>query len=145
MTEPLPDVWTTRDLPMLREVTRRIDAGEHAPLVEDLAAAAGLTEEDGYRAAAALVRRGFIEGVGAAELPIIRVTEVSGQAYLVTGLHPDGADALSRLVSALQQAAEQSGDEETAGRLRRAADSMLSLGRDVGAGVLTAVLTAAVT
>ena len=67
--------------------------------------------------------------------------EVSGAAYLITGLHPDGDDALSDLIAALRQAANEVGDEDERGRLRRAADGLAGIGRDVGAGVLTAVLT----
>jgi hypothetical protein len=66
---------------------------------------------------------------------------VSGSAYLLTGLHPDGDDALSRLIDGLRQAADQTADDDERGRLRRAADALGGITRDVGVGVLTAVIT----
>jgi len=67
----------------------------------------------------ALRRRGLVTFGNGFAAEIDTFDEVSGQALLLTGLHPDGDDALSRLISALRQAAEQSSDDEERGRIRK--------------------------
>ena len=141
--DKLGDVWASRDYPVLREVTRRLDQGAGLVNTSDIAAALSMTEEASGLALAALERRGLISGlvmVIGVGFPL-GVCEVSGDAYLLTGLHPDGADALSSLVGALRQAADSSADVDERGRLRRAADALGGISRDIGAGVFTAWLT----
>jgi hypothetical protein len=72
-----------------------------------------------------------------------RVT--TSEAYLATGLHPDGDDAVTQLASALSQAADavEGPEEEEEGRLRKLADGVGGVSRDVLGGVLTSVITAA--
>jgi hypothetical protein len=139
MTERLDDVWINRDYPVLREVARRIDAGDVHVHQDVIAEATGLESDEVKRAAAALERRGLVTLTK--DLGPVRFVEVSGAAYLITGLHPDADDALSRLVQVLQQAAERTGDQEERSRLRRAADALLGVSRDVMTGVLTAYLS----
>lgn len=139
MTDHLDDVWISRDYPVLREGTRHIDAGDIHVHQNVIAEATGLDPDEVKRAAAALDRRGLV--TLAADMGPVRLAEVSGAAYLITGLHPDADDALSRLVQVLQQAAEQTGDEDERSRLRRAADGLLGVSRDVMTGVLTAYLS----
>jgi len=138
MTDSLDDVWATRDYPVLREVTRRIDAGEYNLLPENIAEAVGIDEATMTQATKALDRRGLVDGIRAAEAGIVRFTDVSADAYLLTGLHPNGDDALSSLISALQQAADQVGDEEERSRLRRAADGLMGVSRNIAASVVIA-------
>lgn len=138
----LPDVWATRDFPVLREVARRIDAGEHTPRVEEVAAATGLDVDEVVLAGQALTRRGLVTVMGAMGHPVLRFSDVAGEAYLMTGLHPDGDDAITQLVSALRGAAEKVEDPAEKGRLRNLADGALGISRDVLTGVLTAVITA---
>jgi hypothetical protein len=139
MTERLDDVWINRDYPVLREAARRIDAGDVHVHQDVIAEATGLESDEVKRAAAALERRGLV--MLTKDLGPVRFVEVSGAAYLITGLHPDADDALSRLVQVLQQAAERTGDQEERSRLRRAADALLGVSRDVMTGVLTAYLS----
>jgi len=139
MTERLDDVWINRDYPVLREVARRIDAGDVHVHQDVIAEATGLESDEVKRAAAALERRGLVTLTK--DLGPVRFVEVSGAAYLITGLHPDADDALSRLVQVLRQAAERTGDQEERSRLRRAADALLGVSRDVMTGVLTAYLS----
>jgi hypothetical protein len=141
VTEKLPDVWETRDYPVLKEVVRRLDAGEQFVMPGDVAESVGMTEADVAAAGRALKRRGFITASGSMAAEIETFDDVSGQAYLITGLHPDGDDAVSRLVDALRQAAEQTSDPEEKGKLRQVAEQIGGLSRDVAAGVMTAVLT----
>jgi hypothetical protein len=136
---PLPDKWYTRDYPVLLEVARRIDSGEEYPAGEQVGEALGMTAADVRLAAHALARRDLVainEDYGGG----VTFEDVAGAAYLMTGLHPDTDDALSRLVVALQQAADQVSDEEERSRLRRAADGLLNVSREVMVGVMTAYL-----
>ncbi len=140
MVEPLKDVWISRDYPVLREATERIDRGERLVTFHSIGQALGMPQEAVQLAGKALERRGLVEIMGAWQ-GTIGIREVSGAAYLITGLHPDGDDALSALVQALHQAAEQVDDEDERSRLRRAADGLLGVSRSVMTGVLTAYLT----
>jgi DNA-binding IclR family transcriptional regulator len=142
MTEPLDDVWAARDYPVLREVTRHIDAGDVHVHQNVIAEALGIEPQEVGRAATALERRGLVTLTH--DTGPVRFVEVSGSAYLITGLHPDADDALSRLVQVLQQAATQTSDQDERTRLRRAADALLDVSRDVMTGVLTAYLSSLV-
>ena len=140
MTERLEDVWASRDYPVLVEVTRRIDAGE-MPSVDQVRDALAIDNETMKLATKALVRRQLVHGFGSAEASIIQFSDVSAEAYFLTGLHPSGDDALSRLVDTLRQAADQTPDPEEKSRLRKAADAMLNISRDVAVGVMTAYIS----
>lgn len=144
MTEKLDDVWSTRDFPVLVAAARRIDQGEDTVDVADLVADTNLSEEEVVRAGLALTRRGLLEAMGSWGAPVLRVKNLSGEAYLLTGLHPDGDDAVSQLVSALRQAADQTPDPVEKSKLRALADNAGAVSRDVLAGVLTAVITGGV-
>jgi hypothetical protein len=140
-SQPLPDVWATRDFPVLVEVTRRIDAGSDALRVADIAQAVGMTPDDVALAGAALKRRGLVTVLGVAEMAVLRFTDVSAEAYFLTGLHPSGDDAVSNLVEAIRQAADQVDDPAEKSRLRTLADQALNVSREVLAGVMVAVMT----
>jgi hypothetical protein len=141
--DKLSDVWASRDFPVLREVTRLIDSGEsHAPRLEQLSAATGLERAQVALAIAALGRRDYVKPTKTM-VGIIGVSSVSGSAYLLTGLHPDGDSAVSQLVSALHQAADEVEDADEKSRLRKLADGVGGVSREVLAGVLTTVITAA--
>lgn len=144
MTDKLKDVWTDRDFPVLVEVTRRRDAGEDFITAESIATALEMPYEEVAQAGKALQRRGLITASGSMAAEIETFDEVSGEAYFLTGLHPNGDDLVSALVSALRQAADQVADPAEKSRLRTLADNVGSVGRDVLGGVLTAVLTAGV-
>lgn len=144
MTEPLPDVWTTRDYPVLREVAGRIDSGEHLVQLEQVATATGIDPDDVRLAARALDRRGLLEAdksIGGRGPRYVH--RLSGEAYLLTGLHPSGDDAVTAFVTALRQAADLVDDPAEKSRLRNLADGALGLSRDVLGGVLTDVATGA--
>jgi hypothetical protein len=137
VTERLDDVWLSRDYPVLREATRRVDAGEVLPTTAAVADALGMDHDEVMLAVKALVRCDLVSitrayGGGAT------FDDVSGEAYLLTGLHPDGDDAIGGLVDALRQAADRVEDPEERGRLRKIADGMVGVSRDVMTAVLTA-------
>ena len=137
--KPLGDTWDGRDLPVLANVAERIDNGEQFIRDRTIADALSLDLEQVRLALRALQRRGFVETTGTMDGTVM-VKDIAGSAYLVTGLHPDGDDALSRLISVLTQAAERTSDPDERSRLRRAADGLVALSGQVGAGVMTAYL-----
>lgn len=139
--KPLDDVWASRDFPVLVEVTRRIDAGARAVMIDEVAETLGWEPAMVAKAGAALKRRHLIEAGGAWQSPVAYFTNVSEEAYLLTGLHPDGDDAITNLVSALRQAANQVDDPDEKTRLRRLADGFLGISKNVASGVLTAFIT----
>lgn len=126
------------------EVTRRIDAGAHLVEASAVASAVAMPEEEVVRAGHALKRRGLITASGSPAAEIESFEDVSAEAYFLTGLHPDGDDAVSSLVSALRQAADQVEDPVEKTRLRTLVDNAGAVSRDVLGGVLTAVLTAGI-
>jgi len=138
MGDKLPDVWATRDFPILKAATLYADQGL-APDFDELAKQTGLSTGDVARGIAALQRRGLVQvetnlaGTG-------WITDVSGEAYLITGLHPDGDGALEALASMFRQAAEQTSDPDEKSRLRKAASAVGDVIGQVGAGVMTAYI-----
>ena len=134
-TDRLPDVWVSRDYPVLREAVRMIDQGRSMPGVNELATATGLGPEQVKLAVAALERRGLVEAFHTLG-GVVSISSVAGEAYFTTGLHPEGDDMVSQLMSALRQAAERSPDASEKTRLRKLADSAGDVTRDVLAGVL---------
>ena len=141
MTEKLPDVWTSRDFPVLKEVVRRLDEGDQFIMASAIAESLDMAEEKVIAAGRALRRRGLITTSGSMAAELETFDDVSGEAYIVTGLHPDGDDAVSRLIDALRQAAENTSDPDEKSRLRQVANQIGGLSREVAAGVMTAVLT----
>lgn len=139
--ELLDDVWASRDLPVLVEITRRIDEGDSPIDVSSVAEALGIDPEIGARAVHALSRRRLIDVKWFGGRENGWISNVAGEAYLLTGLHPNGDDLVHRLIEAAVQAAELIDDPEEKSRLRRFADGALGVSRDVMSGVLTAVLT----
>lgn len=69
------------------------------------------------------------------------ISDVAGEAYLLTGLHPDGHEVLGVLIDVLRQAADQTTDSEEKSRLKRAATALGEIGGAVGANVLAAFLS----
>lgn len=126
---------------MLREVVRRIDADEQFVMISNVRESLSMTEDDVAAAGRALKRRGLITVSGSMAAVSETFDDVSGDAYLLTGLHPDGDAAVSRLVAALRQAANQVDDPDEKRRLRKLADEALGISRNVLGGVLTALAT----
>lgn len=75
----------------------------------------------------------------------MHVSQPSAEAYTLTGLHPDGDDAVTQLITMLRQAAEQTNDPEERTRLGKLADVAGGASRSVLAGVLTTLASGAVT
>jgi hypothetical protein len=138
MNDKLDDVWQTRDFPVLREVVRLLDAGSDAVWSYELTDVLGMDDATIVRSFAALQRRGLVEVLLRGGDPD-GVREVAGQAYILTGLHPNGDDLRERLVSLLEQIAEQTDDPEEQTNTRKAARQLGILSRDTFAGVASAL------
>lgn len=135
----LNDVWAERDFPVLREATRIIDAGGDPPVLGVLADATGLPTDQVELALKALQRRGYLEVQGTFQY-LIGVKRISGEAYTITGLHPDGGEAIHALIQMLRQTAGATKDLEERSKLNRAADALGNIGGQVAAGVMSAFL-----
>lgn len=142
VVEKLADVWTTRDLPVLTEVARRVDSGDTHPSPTAVAASLDMPVEQVKLAAAALKRRGLVDTWDSMGGPQA-FTALSGRAYGITGLHPDSDDVAERFVQALKQAADRVDDEDDASTLRKIARQVGSVSTDVIGAVLGSVVTKA--
>lgn len=147
MTDTLTDLWTTRDLPILRHVAHRIevdDADEVRP--EAVATALDVDKDRTLRSLITLQESGFIAGIRADTLggKYIMVTDLTERGRRAVGIWPsdEGVDAL---VQALRQAAEATSDPEERNALRKAAAAVLGVGRDVMTDVLGAVIAKSMT
>lgn len=142
MVDKLEDVWASRDFPVLVEVARRIDAGEKFLTAGTVAESLGVPVEQVKVAADALERRRLVvvdRGFGGRW----EFKSLSGQAYLLTGLHPSADDDVDRFVEALRKAADQVDDPEEASGLRKLARSAGDVSTNVLGAVLAAVATRA--
>src|SRR3954447_5134011 len=87
---PLPDVWFTRDLPVLRAIARLVDSPEHggAPYLGQVVPASGLPKPQVVAAARALVAAGYVEALTNYAGEIVRFTGISDEARRLAGLWP---------------------------------------------------------
>ncbi len=100
-----------------------------------------LGEEDQQSSLRALKARGLI--VAGTRGPFLdSVTNVSGEAYTLSGLHPIGDDLKERFVSVLEQLAEKTTDTEEASKLSQAAKQFGALSRDTISGIAAALISA---
>jgi hypothetical protein len=142
MTGRLSDVWAERDFPVLVDVTGRVDSGERFFRATVIAESTGLDLETVGLALDALERRGLVRvkrNMGG--IQSWHVDDVAGAAYLITGLHPSGDDAVSAFLDALRQAADLVDDPDERSRLKRLGDAALSVSQNVLGGVLVNLAT----
>lgn len=137
----LDDVWNTRDYPMLVAIMQHVDT-EGVPL-QSYDLKTDLDDEDQRRALRALEAQGLITASYRGDWPD-GVESVSGRAYELTGLHPDGDDVRERLVSVLEQLAEKTDDKEEASKITKVAKQVGTLSRDTVAGILSAWASGAI-
>lgn len=144
----MDSTWEDRDLPVLDAIVRALDEN---PLtvaqVRDIATATGLDALDVWRACRAMdgVYIQLREVMAGGNPEPHRILAVSPQARAVVGQWPTPEAYIARLVAALEQRADDATDPEEKSRLRRAAEALGSLGRDVAVGVAAAALGGAVT
>jgi hypothetical protein len=141
----LSDRWTTRDFPVLRAVATRLDQQPGTSFrASELADDLGLSREDCIYAADALngvyLTANPKKAWGGTFVEVI-VTGLTERGRRTAGLWPAGdGGGPESLIDALRQAADSAADPEEAGALRRAAGSLLSIGRDVLVDVTAALI-----
>jgi hypothetical protein len=148
----LPDVWSVRDLPVLREFARRIESDDDDvdKSVKAVAGATGLEERAVSRARAALIEGGYLreQQMEVRSMDGKRTFYPWGSWLVLTergrrtvGLWPDGDAAVEQLLSALRQAEDLTEDPDDKTALRKAGGQLASVSRSVVAEVIAAVVT----
>lgn len=143
MTELLPETWDSRELPVLREAVRLIEAddGFGSARLGDIALAAGLEEGDVIKSLRALESAGLIEARWAMPAQAARVVQISGRARQLVGQWPSEETALDRMLAALEAIASKTDDPEEKTRVRKFAAWLGAGATTVGTQVAAAVIT----
>jgi hypothetical protein len=146
MTEPLPDTWESRELPVLRTVVQIWDT-EQMPLAigQIKSALPTLEPRDVERALSALLDEGIIEGQRWGDGTVNHKIRPRRGARALAGSWPTAETGVERLITALENIAENTDDEEERTRIQQFAHFLSSSGKQVGLSVVTAVLTGQVT
>jgi hypothetical protein len=142
LERPLPDVWFTRDLPVLRAIARLVDAPTHggAPYLGQVVPASGLSKPDVAAAARALVAAGYVEALTNYAGEIVRFTGISAEARRLAGLWPTPQGEWERLLEQLAARAQNAPTDVERGRWRALAEAAGALGPDDGALLMSALI-----
>ncbi|MCW2678567.1 MAG: uncharacterized protein JWR70_3607 [Modestobacter sp.] len=140
--QPLPDVWFTRDLPVLRAIVRLLDEPPHgsAPYLGAIVPASGLPKPLVVSAANALAAAGYVQTLTNHAGEIVRFTAVSAEARRLTGLWPTPQGQWERLVEQLEARANGAMTDVERSRWRAMADAATALGPDDGALLMAALI-----
>jgi hypothetical protein len=140
---PLPDVWFTRDLPVLRAIVRLVDEGEHGGspyLLGQVVPASGLPKADVLTAARALVSAGYAEALTNHAGDIVRFTAVSAEARRLAGLWPTPQGEWNRLLEQLAARAQNAPTEVERERWRAMDAAARAVGEHDGALLMSALV-----
>lgn len=131
--------WADRDLPLLRESVRRIDAGEEWPRMSDIADSCGLDHVQAEVGFDALAEDGYLVIKGRAMGGVLNgnVSQVTGKARREVGAWPSAEGVVDQLVAALEAAADAETEPERKSRLRSAAETLGSSGYRIAVDVAT--------
>jgi hypothetical protein len=142
VSAPLPDVWFTRDLPVLRAVARLVDAPQHggAPYLGQVVPASGLPKDQVQAAARALASAGYVEVLTTYSGEIVRFTGISPEARRLAGLWPTPQGEWERLLEQLRTRATHAPTDVERERWQRLADAATALGDDDGALLMSALV-----
>jgi hypothetical protein len=142
VSDPLPDVWFTRDLPVLRAVARLVDGPEFggAPYLGQVVPASGLPKPEVVAAARALVSAGYAEVLTTYSGEIVRFTGISAEARRLAGLWPTPQSEWERLVDQLSARAANAPTDVERERWQRFADAATAVGPDDGALLMAALI-----
>ena len=140
--QPLPDVWFTRDLPVLRAIVRLLDEPPHgsAPYLGAVVPASGLPKPQVVSAANALVAAGYVVALTNHAGDIVRFTSASAEARRLTGLWPTPQGEWDRLLQQLTVRAEHAPTDVERQRWRALADAAAAVGADDGALLMSALI-----
>ncbi len=139
---PLPDVWFTRDLPVLRAIARLIDEPTHgsAPYLGAVVPASGLPKPQVVAAANALAGAGYVETLTNPAGGIVRFTGVTAEARRLVGLWPTPQGEWDRLLEQLATRAKNAPTEVERERWQAFADAAGAIGPDDGALLMSALI-----
>jgi hypothetical protein len=140
---PLPDVWFSRDLPVLRAIVRLVDEGEHGGspyLLGQVVPASGLPKADVVNAARALVSAGYAEALTNHAGDIVRLTAVSPEARRLAGIWPTPQGEWGRLLEQLAARAANAPTEVERERWRALDAAARAVGEHDGALLMSALI-----
>ncbi|MGY1593223.1 hypothetical protein ACI79D_14710 [Geodermatophilus sp. SYSU D00708] len=139
---PLPDVWFTRDLPVLRAIARLVDEPTHGgnPYLGQVVPASGLPKPEVAAAARALVSAGYVEALTTYAGEIVRFTGISPEARRLAGLWPTPQGEWDRLLEQLTARAQNAPTDVERGRWRALADAAAAIGPHDGALLMSALI-----
>ena len=139
---PLPDVWFTRDLPVLRAIARLVDDPQHGgrPYLGQVVPASGLPKPQVQAAARALHEAGYVEVLTTYSGEIVRFTGISAEARRLAGLWPTPQGEWDRLLEQLAARAAQAPTEVERVRWRALSEAATALGPDDGALLMAALI-----
>ena len=140
--QPLPDVWFTRDLPVLRAIARLVDEPEHGgnPYLGAVVPASGLPKAEVQAAARALVSAGYVEVLTTYSGEIVRFTGISPEARRLAGLWPTPQGEWDRLLEQVTARAVNAPTDVERQRGRAFADAATAIGPDDGALLMSALI-----
>ncbi|MGY1826460.1 MULTISPECIES: hypothetical protein [unclassified Blastococcus] len=139
----LPDVWFTRDLPVLRAIARLVDEPKHggAPyLLGSVVPGSGLPKADVVAAARALASAGYIEPLTNHAGDIVRITGISAEARRLAGLWPTPQGEWERLLEQLAARAANAPTDVERQRWQAFADAARGVGEHDGALLMSALI-----
>jgi hypothetical protein len=141
----MESTWETRDLPVLENIVRTYDETGVSPDPSEIAESCGLSRDEIQRALRALqhndpslVTRMHVAGGGAG---VVAIGAPTGHARRMVGAWPTPDDLADRIIAALNDAADNEQDEVKKGKLRRAAEAVAGVGRDILTDVTAQVIT----
>jgi hypothetical protein len=139
---PVPDVWFTRDLPVLRAIARLVDEPKHGgnPYLGQVVPASGLPKQEVAAAARALADAGYVQVLTTYSGEIVRFTGVSAEARRLAGLWPTPQGEWDRLLEQLAARAENAPTDVERARWRAFADAAAAVGPDDGALLMAALI-----
>ena len=140
--QPLPDVWFTRDLPVLRAIVRLLDEPPHgsAPYLGAVVPASGLPKPQVVSAANALAAAGYVQVLTNHAGDIVRCTGISAEARRLAGLWPTPQGEWERLLEQLAVRAENAPTDVERARWRAFAEAATAVGEHDGALLMSALI-----
>ena len=143
LDRPLPDVWFTRDLPVLRAIARLVDSSQHGSspyLLGAVVPASGLPKAEVVAAAQALAAAGYIEPLTNHAGDIVRITAISAEARRLAGLWPTPQGEWDRLLEQLAARARNAATDVERSRWQAFAEAATAVGPDDGALLMSALI-----
>ena len=139
----MESTWERRDLPVLEAIVRYFDEhdGPEIPDVETFVKLTGMDPGQVARAVRALSPRFIKTGAALGGLMDVAIMGVTDEARQAVGQWPTPESVADRIVAALLEAADEEPDERKRTKLRAAAETLGSFGRDLLINVAANVAT----